>query len=379
MLATQMVGNTYGSEVIGNAIDPHFRTGAERLGYRFVPTQTAPIVMNVKGASAAGKSTLRPAQRLLAERLGVDWPDFALISPDIWRKYLLDYASLGDARRYAGTLTGHEIEIIDRKLDAYMARKAEAGRMSHLLIDRFRFDSFARVEDSEDGRRLLTRFGASIYMFYMITPPAATVERAFSRGEKVGRYKAVDDLLAHNVEAYTGIPHLFFTWALRNDKHVHFEFLDNSVRQGQSPRTVAFGINNHLIVLDVARMLDVDRYREINVNAHTPEEIFVHPTGQPIRSSAEFLRACVRRVPLVEFADATTGDVYLRLEGGRCVYWDAARAALANSDAIARSVVDAVVTAATVSHQPPVGTPPPRAISPVDADTLGLWGHMPPH
>ncbi|HRK19225.1 MAG TPA: hypothetical protein PK970_09735, partial [Hyphomicrobiaceae bacterium] len=361
-------------ERIGDLIDPAFRNGAERLGYRFVPVQAAPIVMNVKGASAAGKSTLRPRQKMLAENLGVNWEDFALISPDIWRKYLLDYASLGDARRYAGTLTGHEIEIIDRKLDAHMAKKAEAGKMTHLLIDRFRFDSFASGDDSEDGRRLLTRFGSSIYMFFMITPPAATVERAWARGEKVGRYKAVDDLLAHNVEAYTGIPSLFFTWALRRDKHVHFEFLDNSVPQGTNPRTVAFGINNHMIVLDVARMLDVDRFRALNVNARAPGEIFVNPTGKPIEYSAEFLRACVRRVPIVEFADHASGDVYLRIEGGRCVYWNAASATAANPDPTSRAAVTAIVTAATVSHKPPDNAPRPRALSPADADTLGSWG-----
>ena len=35
------------------------------------------------------------------------------------------------------------------------------------------------------------------------------MERAWYRGEQFGRYKAVDDLLAHNVEAFTGMPELF--------------------------------------------------------------------------------------------------------------------------------------------------------------------------
>ena len=74
-------------------------------------------------------------------------------------------------------------------------------------------------------------------MFFMITPPEATVERAWIRGRQVGRYKAVDDLLAHNVEAYTGMPRLFFTWAAKKDKTVHYEFLDNDVPEGERPRT----------------------------------------------------------------------------------------------------------------------------------------------
>mgnify|MGYP007000063532 len=77
------------------------------------------------GASAAGKSTIRPQQRLLAERMGVPWEDFALISPDYWRKYLLDYDSLGVDYKYAAMLTGRELEFVDKKLDRYMAQKAK--------------------------------------------------------------------------------------------------------------------------------------------------------------------------------------------------------------------------------------------------------------
>ena len=217
---------------------------------------------------------MRPLQRRLAEAVGIRWSDFALVSPDIWRKYLLDYGSLGEAARYAGMLTGQELEIVDEKLDRYMDQKAERGRMSHLLIDRFRFDSFALDSDEEDGSRLLTRFGHLVYMFFMITPPDATVERAWRRGQQVGRYKAVDDLLDHNIEAYTGMPRLFFTWALRADKAVHYEFLDNSVPEGQRPRTVAFGWNGEMNVLDVKCLLDVERYRKINVAAKSPADVY---------------------------------------------------------------------------------------------------------
>ena len=81
--------------------------------------------MNTKGPSASGKSTLRPLQRKLAGRIGVDWAEFALISPDIWRKQLLDYASLGDAYKYAGAFTGDELHLIDCKLDLYMVYGGE--------------------------------------------------------------------------------------------------------------------------------------------------------------------------------------------------------------------------------------------------------------
>ena len=90
-LATNMVCNIHGSALIGEIIEPVIREAAARENFRLLPIQARPVVMNIKGASASGKSTMRPLQRNLAEKIGVAWRDFAVISPDIWRKYLLDY------------------------------------------------------------------------------------------------------------------------------------------------------------------------------------------------------------------------------------------------------------------------------------------------
>jgi hypothetical protein len=321
-IALRLVCNDYGSMIIGEGLEPVFRFAAQQEGYRFLPAQSHPIVMNVKGASASGKSTMRPLQKQLALRIGADWSDFALISPDILRKYLLDYSALGPARRYAGTLTGIEVGIIDQKLDRYMSYKGKVEQLSHLLIDRFRFDSFAQDPDEEDGSRLLTRFGADVFMFFMITPPEATVERAWKRGEQFGRYKAVDDLLAHNVEAYTGIPGLFFTWALRANKRVFFEFLDNSVAEGQRPRTIAFGSNGQMNILDLNCLLDIDRYKNINVEARTPEAIYARPSSRRVGSRSEFLARCVQRIPTVNFADYGTGQIYAQIINGKLTNWN---------------------------------------------------------
>ncbi len=233
-------------------------------------------MINTKGPSASGKSTLRPLQKKLAGDIGVQWSDFALISPDIWRKQLLDYASLGDAYKYAGAFTSDEVQIIDQKLDRYMAAKNRRGEMSHLLIDRFRFDSFA-PDSAEAGSNLLTRFGQTVYLFFVITPPEMLVERAWKRGLEFGRYKAVDDTLAHSVEAYSGIPDVFFTWVRRSDKRIQFEFLDNTVRLGERPRTVAFGDNETFNVLDVKATLDIERYARIDVDAAAPEYLYPDP------------------------------------------------------------------------------------------------------
>ena len=247
-LSRDIACNQFGSDAVGRTIEPMLRRAAEREGYRLLPTQDRPVVINTKGASASGKSTLRPLQKKLAGEIGVNWSDFALISPDIWRKQLLDYGSLGNAYKYAGAFTADELQIVDRKLDRYMARKHQRGGLSHLLIDRFRFDSFAPDSD-EEGSNLLTRFGQTVYLFFVITPPEFLVERAWKRGLEFGRYKAVDDTLAHAVEAYTGIPNVFFTWIHRSDKRIQFEFLDNTVPLGEHPRTVAFGDNDTKVYL----------------------------------------------------------------------------------------------------------------------------------
>ncbi len=275
-MAAGLAGNDFGSDCIGQAIAPLLRTAAREQGYKLLPRQEHPVVINTKGPSASGKSTLRPLQKKLAGDIGVQWSDFALISPDIWRKQLLDYASLGAAYKYAGAFTSDEVQIIDQKLDRYMAEKNRRGDMSHLLIDRFRFDSFA-PDSAEAGSNLLTRFGQTVYLFFVITPPEMLVERAWKRGLEFGRYKAVDDTLAHSVEAYSGIPDVFFTWVRRSDKRIQFEFLDNTVRLGERPRTVAFGDNETFNVLDVKATLDIERYARIDVDATAAEHLYPDP------------------------------------------------------------------------------------------------------
>ena len=361
-LAGDMVCNAYGSDVIGRTIEPLLR-------------QQRPIVINTKGPSASGKSTLRPLQKKLAGDIGASWSDFALISPDIWRKQLLDYGALGAAYKYAGAFTADELQIVDQKLDRYMARKYASGEMSHLLIDRFRFDSFAPDSD-EEGSNLLTRFGQTVYLFFVITPPEMLVERAWKRGLEFGRYKAVDDTLAHAVEAYTGIPSVFFTWVHRSDKRFQFEFLDNTVPLGQSPRTVAFGDNDTVNVLDITRMLDIDRYGRVCVDAVTPDLLYRDRRRLAAEHNMSFLRRCVEGFRHVNFADQASGRIYLRMESGIPVLVDpvALQAAIRDPDTLAgvRAVAPRALTGGVAMADRPqnlAGGGSGRALH-----TLGVWG-----
>jgi hypothetical protein len=369
-IAVGLACNDHGAEIAGAQVEPHFRRAVEAEGYRWLPAQARPVVMNTKGASASGKSTMRPLQRRLAAELGLDWRDFAVVSPDIWRKQLLDYGALGTAYKYAGPFTAAELAIVDHKLDRYMARKAERGGMTHLLIDRFRFDSFA-PDSSEAGSNLLTRFGREVFMFFMITPPHETVERAWLRGLEVGRYKAVDDTLAHNVEAYAGMPDLFFTWALREGMSVHCEFLDNGVAPGERPRTVAFGRGGELNVLDVKCMLDVERYRKIEIGATSPDAVYPGGEAMQAGANARFLDECVRRLPAVNFADRETGRVYAHTEGGKLAWVDPDALARASADPETRAGLAAVVPEALGSG---AATHPVEVLRADRFHTLGQWG-----
>jgi hypothetical protein len=378
LIATTAVGlacNDCGSESIGRAIDPVLRNAAIEEGYKLLPRQERPVVINTKGPSASGKSTLRPLQKKLAGDIGVQWSDFALISPDIWRKQLLDYASLGTAYKYAGPFTSEELQIIDRKLDRYMAGKYQRGEMTHLLIDRFRFDSFA-PDSAEEGSNLLTRFGQLVYLFFVITPPELLVERAWKRGLEFGRYKAVDDTLAHSVEAYSGIPDVFFTWVHRSDKRIQFEFLDNTVRFGDRPRTVAFGDNHTFNVLDVKGTLDIERYARVYVDATAQEFLYANRALLAPEQNVEFLRRCIASFRWVNFVDQASGQIYLRIESGRPIYKDSAglRAAVLNADTLAG--IQAVVPAALRDDVQALNR---SAILDAEAagralPTLGQWG-----
>lgn len=372
-VATDLACNSYGSDAIGRMIEPILRRAADREGYSLLPRQEHPVIINTKGPSASGKSSLRPLQKQLAGDIGVRWRDFALISPDIWRKQLLDYGSLGSAYKYAGAFTSEELQLVDQKLDRYMALKQERGEMSHLLIDRFRFDSFAPDSD-EAGSNLLTRFGESVYLFFVITPPEQLVERAWMRGLEFGRYKAVDDTLAHSVEAYVGMPNVFFTWVRRTDKRIHIELLDNSVQMGQLPRTAAFGTNYTLNVLDIDRLLDIERFGRVDVNAADPRGLYPNAELLAPEHNVGFLRRSIEAFEEINFADQDTGRIYLRIRSGVPV--------LIDREAFRRATEDPATCAALRVVAPRAfegegrATEQPLYLDAEAEPTLGQWGRL---
>ncbi len=324
-LVVARVCNGWGSRVIGQTIAPLVDAAIQREGFARVPNRASPVLISLKGASAAGKSSLRPMIKRIMREQGIEPDGYATISPDVWRRMLLDYASLGLARKYAGHLTSRELMVIDGKLDRYIRDKATRTQsIPHLLVDRYRFDSFSTERIAQVLHTTYAKYVDTMYMYFVVTPPEETVERGWQRALERGRYKAVEDFLGHSVEAYTGMPKILFKWLAYVRPDYRYFFLDNRVPKGTLPRTIAFGNQAEMTIRDPVTLVDIERYQKIDINAHTRREVY--PTGQDfsVGANAGFLRECIRRIPRVSFVDPAGGGVYLRANQGEFEVVDAA-------------------------------------------------------
>lgn len=311
------VCNGYGSRMIGLQISPWIEEAIERENYTRAVYADAPILISLKGASAAGKSSLRPMLRQTLRAQGIDSGDYATISPDIWRHFLLDYDSLGAAYKYAGRLTGKEVIIIDGKLDRYIRDKSNRDRaIPHLLVDRFRFDSFSSERIWKILHGTYVQYVDTMYMYFIVTPPEAIVERGWERGLKTGRYKSVEDFLDHSVEAYSGMPKIFFKWLAYDKPLFKYKFLNNDVPKGTFPATIAFGTQQEINIISVSEFIDIERYQKINIKAKSPGQIYPEKIALSIDNNIEFLDQIVKKIPDVNFIDRTTNAVYLQVRNG---------------------------------------------------------------
>lgn len=332
-LVTTHVCNRYASQLIGEAISLCIEAAIDQEGYARVITQNAPVLISIKGASAAGKSSLRSMLKYVMKEQGIDPDLIVTISPDIWRRLLLNYDSLGAAKKYAGYLTSREIALIDKKLDRYIRENSDRNHgIPHLMVDRFRFDSFA----SEQVPRVLdstyAKYVNTLYMYFIVTPPEETVERGWSRALQRGRFKAVEDFLAHGVEAYKGMPKLLFKWMAYARPDFRYFFLDNRVPKGAFPKVCAFGTRNSLTVIDPRVFVDIVRYQKIDIFATSSSDVYPATTEMTVAKNFDFLQQCIRWISHVRFITEATGRPYLQIQNGKGEILD--------SDALAEAVVE---------------------------------------
>ena len=324
MLVVRHLCNRQGSQMIGELIAPMVDAAIEREGYARVATREKPVLISLKGASAAGKSSLRPMLKQVMREQGIDADGYATISPDVWRRLLLDYESLGPARKYAGHLTSRELMVIDGKLDRYLRDRANReGGIPHLLVDRFRFDSFTAERVGRVLHDTYAKYVDTMYMYFIITPPEATVERGWQRALERGRYKAVEDFLGHGVEACRGMPKLLFKWLASPRPDYRYVFLDNRVPKGTFPKTVARGDRHGMSIYDPLALVDIERYQKINIHAGSPAQVYPPAAEMAVAANCGFLRECVRRIPRIELIEPASGIAYLRVSRDRVDILDA--------------------------------------------------------
>ena len=309
--------NYLGSREIGGKVGSLVDEAIEVEGYERIPDAEVPILISLKGASAAGKSSLRPMLGEMMTELGFERHGYGTISPDIWRRMLLDYDTLGESYKYAGRFTSHEVNIVDTKLDHYIRAKAEHRHsIPHLMVDRFRFDSFASEKITRVLHKTYVRYIDTMYMYFVVTPPEATVERGWERGLIRGRYKAVEDFLGHCIEAYAGMPKLLFKWLASDKPKYFFEFLDNSVAKGTYPELIARGTQGKMEIYRPHSLIDIERFQRINVLATSPDQVAAPAELQTVAHNLGFLRQCIARFKLIEFVDEETGSIYLKIRSG---------------------------------------------------------------
>ena len=312
-VAIRHVCNTYGSRRIGQLLTPLIDAAIDDHGYARTGVRDSPVLISLKGASASGKSSLRPMLKKIMREQGLEADGYATISPDIWRRLLLDYDSLGPHYKYAGQMTSRELSVIDGKLDRYIRHKAYRDRsIPHILVDRFRFDSFASEHVGTVLFNTYARYVATMYMYFVVTPPEETVERGWLRALERGRYKSVEDFLAHSVEAYTGMPRMLFKYLDAQQPDYRYFFVDNRVPKGTFPLTIAFGNRAEITIYDPLALVDIERFQKINIHATSREAVYPAGPACDVASNTEFLKKIISRVPRVTFVDRSSGVSYLR-------------------------------------------------------------------
>jgi hypothetical protein len=316
-LISTHICSRYGSRLIGKQVNKLVKQAIIDNGYSLIPDAQNPILISLKGSSAAGKSSLRPMLRQMMYELGIEKDGYGTISPDIWRRLLLDYDSLGNGYKYAGRLTSYEVIIIDAKLDHYIRAKAQHRKSTpHLVVDRFRFDSFASEKITRILHKTYASYVDTMYMYFVVTPPEDTVVRGWERGQIRGRYKSVEDFLGHCVEAYAGMPKLLFKWLANTRPKFIFEFLDNSGELGSYPTIIARGTQGQLDLFEPVAFINIERYQKINVMARSPETVYPEQEALAVGKNIGFLQQCIRKIENVRFIDLASGLVYVTANSG---------------------------------------------------------------
>ena len=112
------------------------------------------------------------------------------------------------------------------------------------------------------------------------------------------------------------MPKILFKWLSYDRPLFRYEILDNSVPKGTYPKTIAFGTQNEINIMDCTVFIDIERYQKINIRAKQPREVYPSESILSVENNIGFLKQCMKKIPKVNFVDQLTGITYLEVRNG---------------------------------------------------------------
>jgi hypothetical protein len=128
-----------------------------------------------------------------------------------------------------------------------------------------------------------------------------------------------------------------------------------------------------MTILDIGRMIDIDRFRAINIHSCNPGDVYRDRNLAP-EHNVEFLRRCARWIPIINFADYRTGKPYARLQQGKWIWLDERRFRKALQDPDAKAGLLAMTS--DVFAQNTSTTENRTNVAAAKVHTLGKWAEV---
>jgi hypothetical protein len=136
---------------------------------------------------------------------------------------------------------------------------------------------------------------------------------------------------------------------------------------------VAFGDNYTLNVLDINKLLDIERFGRVDVNATSPDRLYPDQALLAPELNVGFLKRSIDAFREVNFAAQDTGLIYLRIRSGLPVMVDREALKKAAEDPGTHAALR-VVAAGAFAEEGRAADPPQYLEDSPAGPTLGQWG-----
>lgn len=223
------------------------------------------------GAPACGKGTIITAMEVQAkEQFNVDWDNTVKINTDNHREIVSSAASLGDDITIHSDLNDFEAAYITDRANARVQAQLDENKGHHLVID--------GVYPSTGRFKMGTQNDGSLHVACVSVPVDVSVERAFKRGQEIGRFVGSEylvsshkfvskDLLENMVKSCT------------NTNAELFVFNTNVPRGTQPIQAMQLDMSTkEAIIYDADAMAEI--YGKKNIKSDASDSTQVYPKGQ---------------------------------------------------------------------------------------------------